>query len=127
MLDAVSGEEAGGRFFRRVRPWPKPPPDDVQDAVPPGDEVPRHGFAFPPPSLSTTDMDSVRELIRHASAEQLTIMIALVFTQIRESGFTLSSPMESVVNGRPPAWRVLDGQRRQVGAVTFQEGEWTTK
>lgn len=132
MLDPVS--EDGGRFFRRVRPWPKPPPDDVQDAVPPQDESPVNYQMVPAPrpagigeGITPAEMVILRTYIRNASAEQLTIMIALVFTQIRESGFTLSSPMESVVRGQPPAWRVLDEQRREIGSVSFQEGEWKTR
>lgn len=114
----------GGRFFRRVRPWPKPPPDDVQDAVPPEDEAPRSAVGS---GIVEPNMQWVRDMIQIMSAEQLTIIIALVFTQIRESGFTLSSPLESVVRGEPPAWRVLDDQRNEVGRVSFQNGEWQTR
>jgi hypothetical protein len=113
-----------GRFLRRVRPWPKPPPEDSQDAVPPEDEAPRPAVGS---GIVEPNMQWVRDMIPLMSAEQLTLVIALVFTQIRESGYTLSSPMESVVWGQPPAWRVLDGQRKEVGAVRFQEGEWKTR
>lgn len=135
----------GGRFFKRVRPWPTPPPDDVQDAVPPHDATPletrlqeingkvtsgqwtvdraREALADVR-GLSEVEMQMIRDGIRRASAEQLTLMIALVFTQIRESGYVLSAPIESVVYGQPPAWRVLDENRREIGRVSFDQGEW---
>lgn len=109
--------------------------DDPQDAVPEGHE-PRPAAVVFEPSTGARDrisgivepnMQWVRDMVRLMSAEQLTILISLVFTQIRESGYTLSAPIDSVLSGQPPAWRILDAERKQVGAVRWVNGEWTTE
>lgn len=77
--------------------------------------------------LTPGDMTVLRALIQQADATQLTIAMSLIFTQIREGGYTLSAPIESVLLGQPPAWRILDHRRQIIGTVAWQNGEWTTE
>lgn len=105
-------------------------PDQLQSSEP-QDAIP-HGYQGRPDpdaprGLTANEMTRLRYLIQMADAEQLTIAMSLIFTQIREAGYTLSAPIDSMLWGQAPAWRILNGQGRTVGRVAWQNGEWTTE